>query len=112
MVKSLSLYLVFNFFNTDIVSDFTLLLHAWTYLKSISLDLECRKGLQHTNKKYMASSTLSWCLEMIGGKGILRMVFWCSGFFLIDLPCIMGIWGPYMAYALPKSSVVIEQLLI
>ena len=50
MVKPLSLYLDFNFLKLDIVSDFPLLLHAWTDLKSIFFDSVCSKGLPFKNK--------------------------------------------------------------
>ena len=112
MVEPLSLYLVFTCFNPDMVSDFPLLLHAWTDLKSIFLDFVCRKVLPFTKKKSMASSTFWWCLAIRGGKGILGMVLWCSGLLMIALPCMMGIWGPYMASALLMSSVVIGKFLI
>ena len=93
------------------VWDFPLLLHAWTDLKSTFLDFFCRKVLPFTKKKSMASSTFWWCLDIIWGKGILGTVLWLSGILLIDLPCMMGIWGPYMASALLMSSVVIGQFL-
>ena len=112
MVKPLSLYLLLTFFNTDIVSDFPLLLHAWTDLKYILLDLVCREGMPSTKKKYMARSTLWWCLAMVGGNGILGMILWCSGILLIDFPCMMGIWGPYMASGMLILSMVIGHLLI
>ena len=91
MVKPLSLYLVFTCFNTDMVSDFPLLLHAWTDLKYIFLDFVCRKGLPFTKKQSMASSTFWWCLAIRGGKGVIVMVLWCSRLLLIALPCMMGI---------------------
>ena len=94
------------------VSDFLLLLHSWTDLKYILLDFVCRKVLPFTEKKSMASSTFWWFLAIRGGKGILRMVLWWSGLLLIDLPVMMGIWGPYMDYALLMSLVVIGQFLI
>ena len=50
MGKPLSLYLVFTCFNPDIVSYFSLILHACTDLKYIFLDLLCRKGIPLTNK--------------------------------------------------------------
>ena len=49
MVKPLSLYLLFTCFNPYMVSDLPLMLHAWTELKSIYLDLVYRKGLPFTN---------------------------------------------------------------
>ena len=58
------------------VSDFPLLLHAWTDLQYILLDFVCRKGLQFKKEKSMASSIFCWCLAMRGGKGILGMVLW------------------------------------
>ena len=94
------------------VSYFPLLLHAWTDMKSIFLDLVCRKGLTLIGKKSMASSTLWWCLATRWGKGIVDMVLWCSGILLFALPCMMGIWGPYMDSALLISSVVIGHFLI
>ena len=93
MMKPLCLYLVFTCFNPDEVSDFPLLLHALTDLKSIFLDFMCRKGIPLTKKKYMASSTFWWCLDMRGVEGIRVMVLWCSGVLMIDLPCMMGILG-------------------
>ena len=72
----------------------------------------CRKVLSFTKKKFMASSIFWWCLAIIGGKGILGLVLWCSGILLIALNCIMGIWWPYMASALLISSEVIGQFLI
>ena len=63
------------------VSDFPLLLYAWTDLKYIFLDLVCRKGL--ALKKCMASSTLLWCLATKGCKGIRGMVvLWDPSYFL------------------------------
>ena len=112
MVKPLFWYLVFTFFNPDMVSDFPLLLHAWTDLKSIFLDSMCRKMLPFKNTKSVASSTCWWCLAIRGGKGILGMVLWCYRILLIALPCMVGIWWPYMASALLMSSVVIVQFLI
>ena len=112
MVKLLSLYLVFTYFNPDMVSDFPLLLHACTDLKSIFLDFVCRKGLQFTKKKYMARSTFWWCLTIRGGKVILGMVLWCSVILLIDLPCMVGIWGPLMASVMMMPSVVIRHFMI
>ena len=107
MAKPLSLYLVSTCFNNDMVSDFPLLLHDWTDLKSIWLDFMCRKNLPSTKKRSMAFSTFWWCLNMIGGKVILGMVLWCSGLLIISLTCMMGIWGPYMAYVMLILSVVI-----
>ena len=93
MVKPLSLYLVFTYFNPDIVSDFPLLLHNWTDLKYIFLYLVSRKGLPLAKKTFMASFTL-WCfLDMRGEKGIFGMFLWCYEILLIALPCMMGIWG-------------------
>ena len=112
IMKPLSLYLVFTCFNPDIVSDFPLLLHAWTNLKSIFLDLVCRKGLPLTTKNPMSRSTLWWCLATRGRKGILVMVLWYSGLFMIAFPFMVGIWGPYMASALLVSFLVIGQFLI
>ena len=43
MVKPLSLYLVFTWFNPDMVSYLPLLLHAWTDLKSVFFDSVCMK---------------------------------------------------------------------
>ena len=71
------------------VSNFPLLFHAWTDLKYIFPDFLCRKVLPYT-----------------------RVVLWCSGIFMIALPCMMGIWGPYIASSLLMSSVVIGHLLI
>ena len=112
MVKPLFWYLVFTCFNPDMVSDFPLLLHAWTDLKSIFLDSVCRKMLPFTKTNSMASSTCWWCLATRGGKGILVMVLWWSELFLIALPFMVGIWGPYMASSLVMSLVVIGQFLI
>ena len=111
-MKPLSLYLVFTCFNPDMVLDFPPLLHAFTDLKSVFLDFVCRKGIPFTKGKSMASSTCLWCLSMIVGKGILGMVLWCSGILMIALPCMVVIWGPYMASAMLISSVVIVKLLI
>ena len=112
MVKPLSLSLVFTLFNPDTVSDFPILLHSCTYLKSIFLGFVCRKGIPLTNKTSMAGSTFWWYFYIREGKGILGMVLWCSGLLLIALTCMMGIWGPYMASSLLMSLVVIRQFLI
>ena len=78
------------------VSDVPLLLHAWTDLKFILPDCVCMKGLPLAKKKPMDISTFWWFLDMRRVKGILRMLLWCSGILMIDLSCMMGIWGPYM----------------
>ena len=111
MLKALYLYLVFIWFNPGIISGFPLLLHAWTDLKYIFFGLVCRKGLPLT-KQSMAISTFWSCLATRGGKGILVMLLFWYGILLIFLPCMMGIWGPYMDSDLLISSVVIGQLLI
>ena len=49
---------------------------------------------------------------MIGYKGILGVVFWCSGILMVALPCMMGIWVPYMASALLVSFVVIGKIMV
>ena len=112
MVKYLSLYLVFTCFNPNMVSYSPLVLHACTDMKYFFLDSVCRKGLPFTKKESIASSAFWWCWSIRGGKGILGMFFWCPGIPLISLPCIMGIWGPYMASSLVMSLVVIGQFLI
>ena len=66
----------------------------------------------HWQSKIHGCLHIWWCLDMIGGKGILGVVMWCSGILLIALPCMVGIWGTYMASALLVSSVVIGNLLI
>ena len=60
----------------------------------------------------MDTSTVWRCLAMIGSKDIRWMVLWRSGILLITLPCIMGIWGPYMDSDLLIFSLVIGQFLI
>ena len=60
MVKPLSLYLVLTCFNTDMVSDFPLLFHAWTDMKCIFLDFVCRKVLSFTKKN-------TWLAPNFGG---------------------------------------------
>ena len=60
----------------------------------------------------MDRSTFWWCFVIREGKGILGMFTWRSRILLIDLPCMMGIWGQYMAFALLMLSVVIGQFLI
>ena len=112
MSKPLSLYLFFACFNPDMVLNFPLLLHAWTDLKSIFLDFVCRKGLPLTNKKFVDSSTCWWCLDMRRVKGILGVVLWCYVILLIVLPCMIGILGSYMSYALLVLFLVIVQFLI
>ena len=112
MVEPLYLYLIFTCFNPDMVSYLPLLLHAWNDLKYIFLDFVRIKWLPFTKKKSMASSIFYWCLTTRGGKGIFGMALWCSGLLLIALPCIMGTWGPYMAYALLMSSEVIGKFMI
>ena len=91
---------------------FTLLLHDWTDLKYIFLYFVCRKGIVLTMKKSTTISTFCWCLAMIREKGILWMILWWSGILLISLPCMIGIWGPYMASTLLTLFVVIGQYLI
>ena len=112
MVKYLYLYFVSTCFIQDMVSDFPLLLHAWTDLKPIFLDIVCKKGLPLKTGQSMASSIFWWCLATRGGKVILGMVLWCSGLFLVALPCMMGIWGEYVASALLMFSVVIGKFLV
>ena len=59
----------------------------------------------------MAGSIL-WCFLPERVEGILGVVLWCSGLLMIDLPCIMGIWGAYVASAMLVFSVLIGQFLI
>ena len=49
---------------------------------------------------------------MVGGKGIIGIVFWCSGLLMMALPRMMGICGPYMDSVLLMSYMVIGQFLI
>ena len=60
MVKPMYLYLVLTCFNTDIVSGFPMLLHAWNDLKYIFLYLVCRKGFPLTKKNM-------WLVTQCGG---------------------------------------------
>ena len=94
IVNSLSWYLVLTCFIPDIISYLPLLLHACTDLKSIYPDFVRRKGLPFTEKKSIDISTLWWCLEMVGEKGILGIFFWFSGLIMMDFICMMGICGP------------------
>ena len=49
---------------------------------------------------------------MVGGKGIIGIVFWCSGLLMMALPRMMGICGPYMDSVLLMSYMVIGQFLV
>ena len=49
---------------------------------------------------------------MGGGKGILGIVLWCYGLLIMDLPCMMGICGKYIAYDMFMLSMVIQKFLI
>ena len=109
-MKPISLYFFFTHIDPNMVSDLPLLLNAWTDLKYIFLDLLCRKRLSLKNKKSMASSMFWRCLAMRGGKGIIGVVFCCSGILLIALPFMVVIWGPYMASSLLMFSVLIGKL--
>ena len=60
----------------------------------------------------MVSSAFWWCLAIRGGKGILGMVLCCSGLLMSASPCMMDMWGPYMASTLLMSLVVIGQFII
>ena len=112
MVNPLSWYLALTLKRTDIISDFPLMSHAYTELKYILPGFVCRKGLSFTNKKSIAISTLWRCLETVGGKSILRIIFWYYSILSMYLTCMMGIYGPYMTSALFMSSMVIMQILI
>ena len=92
MVNPLSWYLELTYFIPDIISDLPLLLHSCTDLKSILLDFVCSKGIPFTNK-YIAISTLWWCLEMWRGDRILMVVFCYSGLLLMALT----LWWVYVA---------------
>ena len=46
------------------------------------------------------------------GKGILGMFLWRSIPLLMDLPCMMGIYVPYISSALLMSYMVIGQFLV
>ena len=72
----------------------------------------CRKELPFTKIKSIDIFTLWLFFAMIGGKYILRIVLWCSGLLLMNLTCVMGICGPYIASALLMSSMIIGQSLI
>ena len=111
MVKALSWYLLSTLFRPYILSDFPLLLHDCTDLKSVLIDFVCIKGLPFTKKKYSAIYTFWWCLAMGGGKGTLGIFLWWYGLILVSLPCIMGICGTYMGSAQLVSSMVIGKFL-
>ena len=78
----------------------------------MGLDFVCRKWIPLKKKKSIAISTLWWCFEMGGGKGILGIVFWCYGILMMALTCMMGICGSCIDSALFMSSIVIRQFLI
>ena len=112
MVKPLLWYLFFTCFKLEIISVFPLMLHAFNDPKSIFPDFVCRKGIPPTKKKFIAISTLWWCLAMGGGKGILWIVLWWSGLLRMALSCIMCICGPYIDSSRLMSSIGIVQFLI
>ena len=63
-------------------------------------------------EKPIAIYTFWWCFSIGGGKGILRIVLWCSGLLLMDLSCMLGICGPYISSALFMLYIVIGKFLI
>ena len=44
---------------------------------------------------------------MVGGKGILGIFLWLSVLLMMDLPCMVGICGPYIDSYLLILSIVI-----
>ena len=90
MVNPLSCYLALACFIPGIISDFSLMLHDCTNLKSASL-IFCVVKSFHIQRKSISISILYWYFSIVGGKNTLGVFFWLYVLLLLYLSCMMGI---------------------
>ena len=112
MAKHLSRYLALTFFRTYIISDLPLLLHVCIDLKSILHNFVCSKGIPYT-KENPIDIFMLWCyFSMVVDKGILGIVLWCSGLYMVTFHFMMVVCCLYIASDLLMLSMVIGQFLV